>query len=249
MKHEERIQKLISNYGTLSRRQADRLVEEGKVKVNGQVVKPGAKATINDKVEIDGKQIKFNLKHEYYLLNKPKGYICRRVDDRLTDDEANSKNYAVSLINNYKDRNLFTIGRLDVQTTGLIIVTSDGELSNIVNSPRFKVPKTYLVWVDKKLSKDMILGLQLGTKLDDGYVTKKVKKFKVIHNNDEKVMIKMTITEGKKNQIRRMFKAYDRRVINLKRIQIGNHLLEGIDNGQYKKLSQQEMLNGLGVVK
>ncbi len=241
MKQLERVQKLISNYGSLSRRQADRLVEEGKVKVNGEVIKPGAKATVDDVIEIDGKRIKFNLKHEYYLLNKPKGYICQREDERGKE--------VISLINNYKDRNLFTIGRLDVQTTGLIVITTDGELANIVNSPKSKVPKTYLVWVDKKLTKEMILGLQLGTKLDDGYVTKKVKKFKIITNDDNKVMVKMTITEGKKNQIRRMFEAYDRRVINLKRVQIGNHVLEGIEMGQYKKLSQQEMLNGLGVNK
>lgn len=241
MNNEERVQKLISNYGSLSRRQADKLVEEGRVKVNGVVITPGAKASVNDKVEIDGKQIKFNLKHEYYLLNKPKGFICQREDSRGKE--------VISLINNYKDRNLFTIGRLDVQTTGLIIVTTDGDLSNIVNSPKNKIPKTYLVWVDKKLTKEMILGLQLGTKLDDGYVTKKTKKFKIIHNEDDKVMIKMTITEGKKNQIRRMFEAYERKVINLKRIQIGEHLLEGIELGQYKKINQQQMLNGLGVRK
>ncbi len=241
MKHEERVQKLISNYGSLSRRQADRLVEAGRVKVNGVVITPGAKASIDDDIEIDGKKVKFNLKHEYYLLNKPKGYICQREDERGRE--------VISLINNYKERNLFTIGRLDVQTTGLIIVTTDGELANIVNSPKFKIPKTYLVWVDKKLSKDMILGLQLGTTLDDGYVTKKTKKFKIIYNDDNKVMVKITITEGKKNQIRRMFESYERKVINLKRVQIGNHVLEGIEIGQYKKLSQQEMLNGLGVTK
>ncbi len=241
MKHEERVQKLISNYGNLSRRQADRFVEEGKVKVNGVVITPGAKATVNDKIEIEDKLIKFNLKHEYYLVNKPKGFICQREDERGKE--------VISLINNYKDRNLFTVGRLDVQTTGLIIVTTDGELSNQVNSPRFKVPKTYLVWVDKKLNKETILGLQLGTTLDDGYVTKKVKNFKIIHNDENKVMVKMTITEGKKNQIRRMFEAHNRKVINLKRVQIGFHKIDGIELGQYKKLSQQNMLEGLGIRK
>ncbi len=241
MRHEERVQKLISNYGNLSRRQADKLVEEGKVKVNGVVITPGAKATVNDKIEIDGKPVKFNLKHEYYLVNKPKGFICQREDEKGKE--------VISLINNYKERNLFTIGRLDVQTTGLIIVSTDGELSNLVNSPKFKVPKTYLVWVDKKLSKDMIIGLQMGTKLDDGYVTKKTKKFKVIHNDENQVMVKMTITEGKKNQIRRMFEAHDRKVINLKRVQIGYLKLDGLNLGEYKKLSQQEMYEAVGIRK
>ncbi len=241
MKHEERVQKLISNYGNFSRRQVDRLIEEKRIKVNGIIISLGTKATINDKIEIDGKMINLSLRHEYYLINKPKGYICQREDEKGKE--------VISLINNYKNRNLFTVGRLDVQTTGLIIVTTDGELSNLVNSPKYKIPKTYLVWVNKKIFKDTILGLQYGTKLDDGYVTQKVKKFKIIENNENKVLIKMTITEGKKNQIRRMFKAYDREVINLKRIQIGSHVLDGIETGFYKKISQQEMYEGLGIKK
>ena len=133
----ERVQKLIANYGPYSRRQVDRLIEEGKVKVNDKTITLGAKATVDDKIQVDGKLIKFDLKHEYYLLNKPKGYICSREDKYGKE--------ALSLINNYKNRNLFTIGRLDVSTTGLIIVTSDGELSNKVMSPKNNIKKTYLV--------------------------------------------------------------------------------------------------------
>lgn len=239
MSEEVRVQKLISNYGSLSRRQVDKLILEGKVKVNGVVITPGVKATVNDKIEVDGQQIKFNLKHEYYLLNKPKGYICQREDDKGRE--------VISLINNYKERNLFTVGRLDVQTTGLIIVTTDGEMANKVNLPHFKVPKTYLVWLDGKITKEISLGIQLGTTLEDGYVTKKTKKFKIISNEEGKYLVKMTITEGKKNQIRRMFLAHDRKVINLKRIQVGYHKIDGIETGMYKKLSQKELFDGLGI--
>ncbi len=239
MNNLERVQKLISNYGNLSRRQADRLVEDGKVKVNGEVISPGAKATVNDKIEVDGEVIKFNLKHEYYLVNKPKGFICQREDIQGKE--------VISLIENYKERNLFTVGRLDVATTGLIIVTTDGDLSNTVNSPRSNLAKHYLAWIDKPLTKEISLGLQLGTKLDDGYVTKKTKKFKIISNEPGKVMVKIVITEGKKNQIRRMFEAHDRTVINLKREQIGYHKLDDLQSGAYKKLSQSEMYEGLGL--
>ena len=235
----ERVQKLIANYGPYSRRQVDRLIEEGKVKVNDKTITLGAKATVDDKIQVDGKLIKFDLKHEYYLLNKPKGYICSREDKYGKE--------ALSLINNYKNRNLFTIGRLDVSTTGLIIVTSDGELSNKVMSPKNNIKKTYLVWVNKPITKEISLSLQRGIKLDDGYLTKKTKNFKIISNEKGSVLIKMSITEGKKNQIKRMFIAADREVVNLKRVQIAFHKIDKIDNGQYKKLSKKEMFEGLGI--
>lgn len=235
----ERVQKLIANYGDYSRRQVDRFIEEGKVKVNGKTITLGDKATVDDKVEINGKLVKFNLKHEYYLLNKPKGYICSRED--------NYGKETISLINNYKDRNLFTVGRLDVSTTGLIIITSDGNLSNRVMSPRSSIKKTYLVWVNKPIDKEISLSLQKGIKLDDGYVTKGTKKFKIISNEKGKVLIKITIIEGKKNQIRRMFTAVDREVINLKRVQIAYHRIDKLESGQYKKLSKKEMYEGLGI--
>lgn len=239
MERLERVQKLISNYGSYSRREIDKLVLEGKVKVNGKVIEPGTKATVDDRIEVDGKPIKFNLKHEYYLLNKPKGFICQKNDKYGKE--------TISLINNYKNRNLFTVGRLDVNTTGLIIVTSDGELSNKVMSPKFKINKTYLVWVNRPINKEISLSLQKGTTLDDGYVTAPTKNFKIIFNEDNKVLIKMTISEGKKNQIKRMFEAHDRKVINLKRTKIAFLNLDGIETGQYKKLSKQEMYQGLGI--
>jgi len=236
---EERVQKLIANYASLSRRQADKLIEEGKVSVNGKVIQPGAKGSINDEIKIDGKRVKFNLKHEYYLLNKPKGYICSREDAKGKE--------AISLINNYKNRNIFTVGRLDVATTGLIIITSDGFLSNYVMSPKSSIKKTYLVWVDKVLNSKQISMLRKGVELDDGYITKPVKNFKLIKNDKDSVLVKITITEGKKNQIRRMFSSIERQVINLKRVQIGYHKIDKIVNAQYKKLTKREMYEGLGI--
>lgn len=234
-----RVQKLISNYGSYSRREADNLIKEGKVKVNGVVIELGTRATVNDKIEIDGKLIKFTLKHEYYLLNKPKGYICTRHDKMGKE--------VISLIDNYKKRNLFTVGRLDVNTTGLIIVTTDGELSNKINLPTSKISKTYLVWVNQPVNGEILKSLKNGTTLDDGYITKPSKAVKLISNEKNKTLVKITIIEGKKNQIRRMFQAHNRKVINLKRIQLGFHNLDGIETGSYKKLQQSEMYNGLGL--
>ncbi len=234
-----RVQKLISNYGSYSRREADSLIKDGKVKVNGEVIELGTKATIDDKIEINGEVIRFNLKHEYYLVNKPKGFICARHDKKGKE--------VISLIDNYKERNLFTVGRLDVNTTGLIIVTTDGELSNKINLPTSRIPKTYLAWIDKTVNGKILKELKEGTTLDDGYVTKRAKNIKTISNEEGKVLIKITITEGKKNQIKRMFEAHDRKVINLKRVSVGFHNLDGIETGSYRKLKKSEMYNGLGI--
>ncbi len=237
MNKEERLQKLVSNYGSYSRRQVDKLIQEGKVYLNGKKAILGDKATVNDQIIIDGNLIKFNLKHDYYLLNKPKGFICSREDKY--------KKQAISLIDNHSNRNLFTVGRLDVNTTGLIIITTDGELANKVMSPKSNIKKTYLAWIDNPLNKEMIINLQKGTKLDDGYITKPTKQFKLISNEKNKVLVKLTITEGKKNQIRRMFAAHDRKVINLKRIKIGHLKLDGIETGRYKKLRHDEIYHAL----
>ena len=238
MNNIERVQKLLSNYGNLSRRQADKLIEEGKVKVNGKIISLGTKATVNDRIEVNNKVIKFNLKHEYFLLNKPKGYICSR-EDKLGKE-------VISLVVNYKDRNLFTVGRLDVNTTGLIIITTNGDLADRIMKPKHEIRKTYLVWVDKVIDKEIIISLQKGTKLDDGYVTQPLKKIKVIHNVSGKILVKITITEGKKNQIRRMFEAHGRKVVNLKRVKIGNLTIDGLMVGQYKRLTHNQIHEGLG---
>ena len=131
-----RIQKLVSNYSNYSRREFEGLIKEGKVKINGVKAQLGDHATVQDKIEVDGKVIKFKTKHDYYVVNKPKGYISNRTDERGKP--------VISLIENYQERNLFTVGRLDVNTTGLIIVTNDGDLSEKVTSPKSGKKKEYL---------------------------------------------------------------------------------------------------------
>ncbi|CRX37316.1 / rsuA / Ribosomal small subunit pseudouridine synthase A /:192862 Forward [Candidatus Hepatoplasma crinochetorum] len=237
-KKAERIQKLIANYGNYSRREVEKLIKEKKVFKNKELVKLGDLATIEDTIVINNQKIKFNLKYDYFLLNKPKGYICNRIDQKNRS--------VISLINNYKNRNLFTIGRLDVNTTGLIIVTNDGNLKKLVESPASKIKKVYLVWLQKKINSNDLKSLIKGVELEDGYITKPIEKIKII-SNDENILIKLSITEGKKNQIKRMFEALDNRVINLKRVQIGQLKLGSIKIKEYSKINKQEIYKMLAI--
>lgn len=237
--NKERIQKIIANYGNYSRREAEKLISDKRVKVNGQLAKLGEKISISDEILIDNKKLILSLRREYYALNKPKGYISSKYDDKNKS--------VVSLINNYKGNNLFTIGRLDVQTTGLIIVTNDGHLSNYVMSPKNKIKKVYLVWYKNKLSNEDIYKLKNGIKIDEKFTTKKLVNFKIISNNNVKNCVKMSLIEGKNNQIRKMFDKLNNKVINLKRIQIENLKLNNIEMGKYKKYNKKEIYSLLNV--
>lgn len=235
----ERIQKLVSNYSKYSRREFERYMKEGRVKVNGKPSELGVKATINDDIQLDGKTIKFTTKHDYYILNKPSGYICERIDKYGRT--------AISLIPRSENRNLFTVGRLDVNTTGLVIITNDGALTDLVLSPKREKRKVYIASLKYPIVKEGLLALKKGVKLDDGYVTKPLKNIKFIDEKQES-MVKLTLTEGKKNQVKRMFKAIGTEVKNLKRIEIEGLNLDGLRVGEYRKLSKTEMYGALGLV-
>lgn len=235
----ERLQKLVSNYSKYSRREFERYIVAGRVKVNDEVAVLGTKATINDKITFDGKRIKFNTKHDYYILNKPSGYLCER-HDKLGRP-------AISLIPRHEDRNLFTVGRLDVNTTGLIIITNDGALTDLVLSPRRNKKKVYIASLKYPIGEREIEQLKRGVKLDDGYVTKPIKQIKFI-DEAQNSMVKLTLTEGKKNQVKRMFLAVNSEVKNLKRIEIEGLNLDSLPIGQYRRLSKTEMYGALGLV-
>ncbi len=233
MENQERLQKLIANYGNYSRREAERLIEAKRVKVNGQLALLGTKASIDDQIMIDNQLVKFKTKHFYYLVNKPKGYICSKMDDK--------NRRVIDLVPNPTNRNLFTVGRLDVNTTGIIIVTTDGNLAQLVNSPKYKVEKTYLVWLEKPIKKGDVMQLKTGLDIGEILPTKPIKKVKVINNDPNKTLVKISLKEGKKNQIKRMFEALDNKVINLKRIQIAHLTLDNkLASGDYRKYQKQE---------
>lgn len=237
--NKERISKLIANYGTYSRRQVDFFIKQGKVFVNSKVAVLGQKISLEDKVVINGEPIVFKAKKYYFILNKPKGFISERTDKYGKT--------ALSLIENYQKVNLFTVGRLDVNTTGLIIITNDGYLANQLSRPENKIKKTYLVWLKKPLTRNDEYQLKHGIQLDDGVITRPINKLKLIANDADKPMIKLTISEGKKNQIKRMFLALDNEVINLKRVSIGAIQLDDLPLGKYRTLQKEEIYNLLGI--
>lgn len=229
----ERIQKILSAGGYCSRRDAEKLIKEGRVKVNDQVAIIGQKATAKDEFKVDDILISLVKEKKYYILNKPKGYICSNVDVQ--------NKRVVDLVNN--DTYLFTVGRLDVNTTGLIIITNDGEFSRKIESPSSNVPKTYIAKVNKIISKTMLEKLKEGVVILDDYKTLPLQYAEVMRKDKKKneSSVKLVLTEGKKNQIKLMFSAIGVEVINLTRVKIGNIKLHDAKLGDYRKLSNDEV--------
>ena len=229
----ERVQKLFSLGSYCSRREAEKLIEAGRVKVNNEIIKLGHKANINDKFEVDNIVIKLNFAKKYYLLNKPKGYICSNKD------KENKRVVDLIKDNGY----LFTVGRLDVNTTGLIIITNDGEFSQMLEKPGSGISKTYIVKVNKIISSKMKEKLEEGVKLENGYTTMPLQFIEVMRKDKKKneSVVKMVLQEGKKNQIKEMFKVIGVEVINLTRIKIGNLKLHDAKLGEYRKITPFEV--------
>jgi 23S rRNA pseudouridine2605 synthase len=231
-----RVQKIIANAGICSRRKAEELINQKRVKINGEVAMLGDKADIaEDIITVDEQKIKYK-KFEYYIINKPKQTICA-VDD------PHGRRMVVELINS--DKRLFTVGRLDYDTTGLIIVTNDGEFSQSITSPDSKIFKTYIAKLDKDIKTEHIIALKNGVKLDDGYVTQKARARKLKVNN-EKAYVQLSIQEGKYHQIKKMFAALGYKVEKLTRTKIGNLSIDSVGvhkSGEYVKIRKDDLMS------
>jgi pseudouridine synthase len=216
---EERLQKILSRYGVASRRKAEELILNNKVKVNGKISKLGDKADIvKDKVFVNNKELKVKENFVYYILNKPKGYICS-VEDR------HSKKLITDLVS--KEPKVWPVGRLDKDTTGLIILTNDGDLTNKLTHPSFKHEKEYVVEVNKPITPDFLQKMQKGIKLEEGNArADKIKKI-----SDKR--FNLILHQGWKRQIRRMCKELNYSVLELKRIRIGKIKLGVLKIGKY----------------
>ncbi len=218
---EERLQKILSRYGIASRRKAEELILNKEVKVNGKISKLGDKADVEkDKISVNNKELESKQDFVYYILNKPKGYICS-VKDR----------HSRQLITDLVPRNpkVWSVGRLDKDTTGIIILTNDGDLTNKLTHPSFKHEKEYVVKVNKDITSDFLEKMQKGIKLEEGIA--KADKIKKISGN----RFSLILHQGWKRQIRRMCKELDYSVLDLKRIRVGKIKLGDLKIGKYIK--------------
>lgn len=225
-----RINKYLALCGVASRRECDRLISEGRVEVNGRIAEVGCEVSGEDVVKVDGREVRAQ-KNEYYILNKPKGYICSVKDEK-------GRKTVLDLMPENVGR-IYPVGRLDYDSEGLIILTTDGELAQHLTHPSNEVPKTYLVKIEGTITEAGLNPIRSGVDIG-GYVTKKCKAH-IVETNKDYTKIHVTITEGKNREIRRMFEAIGKNVTLLKRIKIGELTLRGLDRGSYRKLSQQEI--------
>ncbi len=226
-----RINKYLAASGVASRRECDRLIESGKVTINGKKADLGTNVGDDDEVCVNGNKVALK-KNEYYILNKPKGYICSVTDDK-------GRKTVMDLMPANVGR-IYPVGRLDYDSEGMLILTTDGELAQHLTHPSNDVPKTYLVRIEGTLTEAMLNPIRSGIEIDGGYVTKKCKAH-IVETNKEYTKIHITITEGKNREIRKMFAAIGREVTLLKRIKVGELTLRGLDRGAYRKLNKQEI--------
>ena len=235
----ERLQKVIAASGIASRRKAEEMIQQGRVKVNGQTVKEmGVKVSKQDKIEVDGHEINKEEK-VYYLLNKPKRTICSVSDDKERDT-------VVDIID-CKER-IFPVGRLDYETTGLLLLTNDGEFANGLMHPRNHIRKTYEVAVKGVLTDGMCALLEKGIELEDGK-TLPAEVF-VLQRSEKKnkTVLQITIQEGRNRQVRRMMEFFNCEVTRLNRIQYAFLDLGNLRQGQYRKLRMFEVRKLMSIV-
>ena len=229
----ERIQKVIANYGYCSRRKAEELIKQKKVSVNGNIVdKLGMLVSNKDEIIIEGNLLTKEKQFEYYLLNKPRGVVS------TTNDEHNRKT-VVDLIDT-KTR-IYPIGRLDYDTTGLILLTNDGDLANKLMHPSSNIDKTYIAKIKGIITGYDIKRLRDGVIIDNVKTSKAKVKLKEIDKKKETSLVELTIHEGKNHQVKKMFEALGYKVDKLTRIKYTIFDIKELKTGEYRKLTKKEI--------
>ena len=227
-----RINKFLAEMGVASRRHADEMIENCRVTVNGQIATLGMNVEEKDVVSLDGVVIeRKEAQLEYYIMNKPKGYVCTAKDDR-------GRKTVMDLLPSTANR-VFPVGRLDYATEGLLLFTNDGELAYRLTHPTHEVPKTYMAKIEGTMTEKDLNPIRSGVELD-GALTKKCKAH-IVETHKDYTKVHITITEGKNRQVRRMFEAIGKNVAFLKRVSIGNLKLSGLDRGEVRKLTPEEV--------
>lgn len=233
---EERLQKYLANSGIASRRKAEEYILAGKVKVNGKVVTElGTKVNSEkDVIEFEGKRVNNDIKKVYVLLNKPIDYVTT-VKDQF------SRNTVVDLVKN-AGSNLLPVGRLDMYTSGALILTNDGDFIFHVTHPKHEVEKTYTVTLRGKVTNEEAEELKKGVIIDEGYKTKPA-KVRIMKIDEEKNLsrLEIVIHEGKNRQVRKMCEAIGKKVIALHRSKIGNIGVKDLKIGQWRYLTAKEV--------
>ena len=231
---EERLQKFLANAGIASRRKCEELILQGKIQVNGIIVnKLGTKITENDVVTYNGKIIKPEEEKIYILLNKPIGYVTTAKDQFGRDT-------VLDLIK--INKKIVPVGRLDMYTSGALILTNDGDFVNKITHPKNEINKTYNVTVKGIITKQEIDKLQSGVMIDNDYITKPA-KVKILKIDEEKNIsrIQITIHEGKNRQARKMCESIGKKVLALHRSKIGNIGVNDLKIGTWRYLTSKEL--------
>lgn len=227
-----RINKYIADAGICSRRKADELISNGNVKINGLTVKElGVDVAEGDVVEVNGSVIEAGRRKVYVAVNKPAGVITSMDDDRERETVAD-------IVADIPER-LFPVGRLDYNTTGLLIMTNDGQLTYTLTHPKHEVYKTYVAKVEGVLSGARAAKLRRGVDIG-GFVTSPA-RVKVLKQMPRYAVVEISIREGKNRQVRKMFAAVGNKVRELKRTQIGEIWLGRLKEGHYRKLTREEI--------
>ncbi len=228
----ERLQKVIAASGLTSRRKAEELIESGKVKVNGVVITElGTKVSNNDEIVINNKILEKEPK-EYYLLNKPRGVITTTKDDK-------KRKTVVDLI--HTDARIYPVGRLDYDTTGVLLLTNDGEFANILTHPKNNIEKEYVAKLNKIITGEDIHKLEKGIELDNQLIKPLKVKLKKVNKDTNTCTVRIVITEGKNHEVKRLFESIGYQVEKLKRERMGIFTLNNIQSGKYRKLTPKEV--------
>lgn len=227
-----RINKYLASIGIASRRKVDELIEEERVKINGKTANLGDQVDPQkDIVEVDGEKVGEKEKLVYIVINKPQGYTS-------TAAHIKGEKSVLELVNS--NVRLYPVGRLDRDSTGLILLTNDGELALKLTHPKFHVPKTYEVKVLGNVTKTQLEMIEKGIKLEEG--TTKPSKVQIkTQSLPHHSILEITLFEGKKRQIRRMLSTLHLHVLELKRISVGPVKLGNLQVGKYRNLTQEEL--------
>ncbi|WP_305767749.1 pseudouridine synthase [Candidatus Epulonipiscium viviparus] len=227
-----RLQKYLAAAGVASRRKSEEYIIAGKVKVNGVVVTElGTQVKDTDIIKFNNKVVSIVTTKIYYMLNKPRGYITTAKDE-------NGRKTVIDLIPNKNER-VYPVGRLDYNTSGLLLLTNDGNFAYQLTHPKHTITKTYIVVVDGTVSNSQLQTLRTGVTIDD-YTTKPSTAERIAITNNT-TTLQIIISEGKNRQVRKMCAAIGHNVISLKRIAIGNVELNDLKTGKIRKLTKDEV--------